>query len=97
MSRTYKDRPLKLTGYSWTHDMAYLNGSLIDLPTTKPKRRKEVDTEDHWMTTPSWWTRITMNRPQRRAGRTWEKVVMHRDIEDVDPPGVSHKPYNYYW
>ena len=66
-------------------------------PTTKPKKRRTQDVEWHWMSTPSWWTRLTMNRPQRRAGRLWERKVLFQDLEDADPPGVSHKPHIYFW
>ncbi len=66
-------------------------------PTSKPKKRKEHDVEWHWMATPSWWTRLTMNRPQRRKGRLWERKVLLEDVEEADPPGVSKKPHKYYW
>ena len=69
----------------------------IYAPTTKPKRRKGEDVEWHWMSTPSWWTRLVMNRPQRREGRLWERKVHFEDIEETDPPGVSKKPHIYYW
>ena len=65
--------------------------------TTKPKRKKREDTEDHWMTTPSWWTRLMMNKPQRRRAHVWERKALFEDIEETDPPGVSHKPHWYYW
>jgi hypothetical protein len=65
--------------------------------TTKPKKRKEHDTEWHWMSTPSWWTRLTMTRPQRRAGKIWERKVLFEDIEDADPPDVGRKPHIYYY
>jgi hypothetical protein len=69
----------------------------LQTPTTKPKRRREVDTEDHWMSTPSWWTNMKMNRPARHKGRTWERKVLVEDLEETDPPGVSHKPHIYWW
>lgn len=65
--------------------------------TTKPKKRKRQDTEWHWMSTPSWWTRMTMNRPQRRQGRLWERKVLFEDVEETDPPLFGKKPHNYYW
>lgn len=62
------------------------------------KKRKEQDTEYHWMSTPSAWTRLMMNRPQRRAGHMWERsVLFEEDLEETDPPGVSRKPHLYYW
>lgn len=70
----------------------------LKVKTTKPKRRKEVDTEWHWMTTPSWWNRCFNNVPQRRKGRAWErKVLFEANIEETDPPVFSKKPHKYYW
>lgn len=69
MSRTYKDKPAKVRLEPWDKD----GYGYIWLPTTKTKKRKEVDTKDHWMSTPSAWTRLMMNRPQRRASHLWEK------------------------
>ena len=72
----------------------------MELPTTKPKQPKHVDTEYHWMSTPSWWTRLVMNRPQRRAGRIWERNAAHtvkEELDVLDTPSVSHKPHQYYW
>lgn len=51
----------------------------------------------HHSSTPSWWTRVTMNRPQRRVGRIWERQVLLHDLEDTVPPTVSKKPHIYYW
>lgn len=61
------------------------------------KKPKHIDTEDHWQSTPSWWTRLVMNKPQRRKGRVWERCVLLEDFDLVDPPGVSKKPHQYYW
>jgi len=71
-----------------------------ELPGVKAKKKKRLDTEWHWMTTPSWWTRMTMNRPQRREAHLWEHEVVRtslEDLEELDKPNVSHKPHNYYW
>lgn len=100
MSRTRKDKPNKLKYEAWDKDRVKIEGfwGYIWLPTTKTKKRKEVDTEEHWMGTPSWWTRIMMNRPMRARGKQWEKLVLKElDIEDTDPPGVGKKPHVYYW
>ena len=85
MSRTLKDRPSKIQypGY-WDRDV------------DKPKQRRTKNTEWDWLgSTPSWWTRLMMNRPMRARGRAWEHAVL-RDVE-LEPPGVSHKPHHYYW
>jgi hypothetical protein len=68
---------------------------------TKTKKRKTTDTNWHWLqSTPSWWTRMMMNRPQRREAHLWENRAVHTDpeqLEEIDTPNVSHKPHNYYW
>lgn len=69
----------------------------LETKTTKPKRRKHEDIEDHWMSTPSWWTRLMMNKPQRRRGHVWERKVLFEDLDETDPPSVSHKPHIYYY
>ena len=105
MSRTYKDKPYKLHVNYWRYDNddyyqpnPELTWYVIKKKTSKPKKRKEVDTEYHCMNTPSWWTRLIMNRPQRRAGRIWEDTVLREiNLEDTDPPGVGRKPHIYYW
>lgn len=99
MSRTHKDKPMKFVYGSFTQDMIPTDGYGYRLTkTTKTKKRKQVDTEWHWMSTPSAWTRIMMNRPQRRAGRIWERTIFYElDLEDTDPTGVGKKPHIYYW
>lgn len=72
-----------------------------ELPGAKTKKRKEIDTNWHWMgSTPSWWTRMMMNRPQRREAHLWEREVEKtpfEELEEVIKPNVSHKPHKYYW
>ena len=64
----------------------------------KPKKRKEVDTTDHWMSTPSWWTKLCMIKPERRNAHLIEKAALKTaDIEDVDFPDLGRKPHIYYW
>lgn len=62
----------------------------------KTKKRKEVDTTDHWMSTPSWWTRLMMNRPQRRQVKLWERKALISDLEDLIQPGKKYK-HVYFW
>ena len=107
MSRTHKDKkweirfPEERWDFAYTRvDFDYKDYTIVrylDRPGVKTKKRKTKDTEWHWMSTPSWWTRLTMNRSQRRKGRLWERHVHFEDIEETDPPGVSHKPHNYYY
>jgi hypothetical protein len=107
MSRTLKDRhwKLKFPETSWDFDSLKITGDnsysirYIKLPGVKTKKRKDVDMDWHWISnSPSWWTRLVMNRPQRRAGRVWEhEVLKQTDLENCDPPGVGHKPHIYYW
>ena len=102
MSRTYKDKPTETLYEAWNKDRERIEGTFcwIDLPTTKTKKRKEVDTEEHWMSTPSWWTRLTMNRPQRRRCKLWERDALKStldSLDDLDKPIISRKPHIYYW
>jgi hypothetical protein len=107
MSRTLKDRnwKFKYPELNWDYDSVRItsdNGFTIrylKLPGVKTKKRKELDTDWHYLkNSPGWWTRLTMNRPQRRAGHVWENEVLKQtDLEDCDPPGVGHKPHIYYW
>jgi len=104
MSRTYKDnKRVRHWNDYWMQDRVIVEGyGYRFTKTTKPKLRKAVDTEDHWMSTPSWWTHLFMIKPQRRAGRLWESEFINSDIsmwslEEADAPGVSHKPHSYYW
>jgi hypothetical protein len=70
----------------------------LETPTTKPKKRKKMNTEWRWMTTPMWWIREMMTRPQRRAGKIWEKELLKAvDLEEVDTPSVGRKPHKYYF
>ena len=86
MSGTEKDKPSKFKFPNYNDRSG------------KEKQPKKKDTEWHWMSTPAWWTRLMMNRPQRAAGRVWEKKVLKAaDIEDVDKPSVSKKPHQYFW
>lgn len=101
MSRTYKDRPSRIK-YPREDNWVFTEGyGTRNLPTIEPKKRKEVDTEEHWMSTPGWWIRLCMNRPQRRAGSLWErKLITTKNILDIDlihTPSYSRKPHIYYW
>lgn len=84
MSRTYKDRP-----------------SSIRFPSEEnSKKKKRIDSVWHWMSTPSWWTRMMMNRPQRMKGRHWENRIVKEDVAEIDlivSPDVNRKPHQYYW
>lgn len=66
------------------------------------KKKKHVDTEHHWMTTPGWWVNLFMNRPQRIASKQWERDVVKLSFWDIaqdnfDPPMIGRKPHIYYW
>lgn len=73
----------------------------LDKPGRKTKKRKKCDSMYHWVSsTPSAWTRIMMNRPQRRRGRVWEAAVVRQSIDSLEdelPPDVGRKPHIYYW
>lgn len=104
MARTYKDRPSKLRFPEKQWDYRYHEehcwGNYRARRGVLTKKRREVDTEWHWMSTPGWWIRQFMNRPQRRAGHAWEHDIVKWKIEDIDLsdyPCVSRKPHIYYW
>ena len=98
MARTYRDNARRRYFNSyWQQDRILVEGFGWRLAkTTKPKLRKTVDTEDHWMSTPGWWVRLTMNRPQRRAVHLWERKALFSDLEELVQPAkkVAHV---YYW
>lgn len=105
MSRTYKDiKRVKLMRYykerwetEYYRDIPELQFYWLKKPGVTPKKRKEVDTKDHWMSTPSWWTHMTMIKPERRAARLLERKALISDLEDFDIPDTGRKPHIYYW
>ena len=100
MSRTYKDKPYKLR-YPSNNNWVYTEGySRRDLPTIKPKLRKQVDTKNHWMTTPSWWHSLVHTRPKRNLFRNYVKKVVRYPLDQIQEllePVDSNKPHHYYW
>lgn len=100
MSRTYKEirRRKDLTEY-WKQDRVPVVGfgGWRLTKTTKPKRRKTVDTEDHWMTTPGWWIRLKMNGPQRKLANKQTRLAVNTDVEEVDIADCGRKPHIYFW
>ena len=60
-----------------------------------PKKKKNVDTEYHWMTTPSWWNRMQHTRPERRRVKIALSQVS--DVEEADIPDLGRKPHMYFW
>lgn len=70
----------------------------IKLAGVKPKLPRRKDTEWHWQSTPSWWTRLYMNRPQRVTSNQYmRQLSLQIDLELVDPPPIGKKPHIYYW
>lgn len=100
MSRTYKDKPSKILHESWNKDMIWTGSGYLHLPTTKTKKRKEVDTEWHWMSTPSWWTKMTMIKPERvKANMLSRRAVTEFGsmLDWIDIPDTRRKPHIYYY
>jgi hypothetical protein len=100
MSRTYKDVKweVRFPERSWDIGRVWNGYCYLKIAGFKTKKKKKVNTEWHWMGTPSWWTRLMMNRPQRVASKQYEKIVVGlSDLEEVDFPLVSKKPHIYYW
>ena len=78
--------------------LRYTHVTYIFTKSTKPYKRRTTNDKWYWYKrTPSWWSRMMMNRPQRRQGRMWERKVLLEDLEATDPPGVSRKPHIYYY
>lgn len=104
MSRTRKDTKWKFHSEPWDINR-YMTEyfSWIYIPGMKTKKRKEVDTEDHWMGTPSLWNRLQHTRPRRAKARVWARNVEKTKFNDVeelyelDVPNYSNKPHIYYW
>ena len=110
LKRYYRDRweteHTKFVYEGWKYVWPDFNNSVGTITRTiylkkagvKPKKRKELDTEDHWMSTPGWWVKMTMTKPQRRSQHLLEKQALKAvDIEDVDFPELGRKPHIYYW
>jgi len=102
MSRTYKDKPYKVRykqEFTSFWSTTYEDGSRRDEHLRdRLKKPKEKDVEWHWMTTPSWWCRLTMHRPKRRRCRIWEhEILREQDLSEADCPDWGRKPHVYYW
>ena len=74
----------------------------LETKTTKPKVRKEIDNDVHWMHTPNWWIHYKMDKPQRRASKVWEASMKNtyipsEELEQEDPPLIGRKPHIYFW
>ncbi len=94
MSRTYNTRPTRIVHGDYRD--RYEEGYCLLKRGYLPKLKRNVDTENHWMSTPSWWTRMMMNRPSRSKARIdCHKVHFAIDYEDVDIDHFRDKPY--YW
>lgn len=108
MARTWKDKKPKFRKeinaysgawqgffYRWYDDC---KKNIHPWHHTRPKLRKEQDYEDHWQTTPAWWVRMFMTKPQRvRMNRELRAAVNAADLEDVDVVDLKRKPHVYYW
>jgi len=113
MSRTYKDKSWKyelerntetrarvpyIRSYTdWTGVYKEHSSYIwLDIPGVKTKKPRTHFTR-HYMSTPSWWTRLMMGKPQRREGRIWERKVLFQDLQETDPPQVGCKPHIYFY
>ena len=74
----------------------FITARFLENKTTKTKKRKVLDTEDHWMTTPGWWNRMCVTRPERKRVNA-ALQSLQCDLEDVDIPDLGRKPHIYYW
>lgn len=70
----------------------------VKRPYILKKKARHVDSENHWMSTPGWWTHFYMDRPQRQASNQYMKqITLDVDLEELDPPMIGRKPHVYYW
>lgn len=96
MSRTHKDIPYKFSFPEEARYFRYFPGyPFLKRPGVKTKKRKEVDTKHHWMSTPSWWTRMFMIRPRRHSEN--RQLRMLRNIDEFDFVDNKRKPHKYYY
>jgi len=52
----------------------------------------------HVMSTPSWWTKLFMNRPKRRLNkRLCQKVERGVHPDEIVWPVGNRKPHEWYW
>ncbi len=122
MSNTYKTKPSRLKHEPWDKDSIgfwakrpnndYDSYVRLQVPTTKAKKRKEKDTEYHWMHTPNWFVHQFMVKPARRASKQWERDLQKlgvtqwfmnqyeekfQVIEEIDWYDFDKKGRIYYW
>jgi hypothetical protein len=111
MSRTYKDKPFKLTeAYKYYKDnttvLKYEDDEFIYVhklqgKTLRAKKKKAKDTADHTLqSTPSYWVHDFMTVPMRAKSRHWDYVLSKTCIDELDTldlPNVSHTPHVYFW
>lgn len=107
MSRTQKDRKseLRWPEEQWSYryervpvDLgAYTIYRYLPKPGVLTKKPRGYDDWRWSLTTPSWWRKLTMTRPQRRKNRVWERKVLFEDLEVTDPPRYDRKPHVYFY
>lgn len=92
MSRTFKDKPFKVR---FPEVYPYW------VEVEKTKKRREVNTEWHWLgSTPSWWNNLFHTRPIRNKFKAFGTKVVGMDlevIEDMLEPSDSRRPHKYYY
>lgn len=61
-------------------------------------KRRAFGTNWRWQSTPGWWVRMQMTRPQRRAVKVWEVMARNAtDLDRIDMPPHGKKPHLYFW
>jgi hypothetical protein len=114
MSRTRKDKPTKFRddvnsysgSYQGLYDSRYWEMCRENVHKkfhSRPKLRKTKDYESHWMSTPSWWTRLYMTRPQRKRQNQYLKqydLIVLDDLDLLEESDIAFtglKPHVYFW
>lgn len=64
-------------------------------------KAKQKEFGDNWcwmQSTPGWWIRLMMQKPQRRLASVWQRNAEKSiDVSDIDKPPHGRKPHWYFW
>lgn len=82
--------------------IVYQRRRSLQRPGVRPKLRKDYvnKLESACYSTPMWWIREMMNRPERKsANQLTREAVKYRleDIDAIDIPDLGRNPHIYYW
>jgi hypothetical protein len=96
----YCEYELAVPRLNWRGELMTNSKYSVKRPGILTKKPRRKDTEWHWQSTPSWWTRMYMLRPERtRGNRETAKIkrIPLDEIDLVDVADLKKKPHVYYW